>query len=154
MIIGFGLAFWGLVQQNRELRALIDSRPSQIPDLAVGDLITPINLVAVHNAAIDFEEMISAGGVIAFLTTTCPICETSLPFWQDLSAELDGKAILFVGISLHSPNLTEQYIETHGISWPVLAAPDPTPLLRLGVTGVPLTIAIKPGGEVPLLKHL
>ena len=139
---------WSLVEQNRQLREAIGSRPAVTNGVAPGDFLTAEEVVLVTGSPVHLPDLIGEGGVIAFMTTTCKFCEATIPFWDELADQLAEHSIGFVAVSLHDHEITRRYAEMHGIDWPILSALEPSAFSAMGVRRVPVLIAVEAGGEV------
>jgi len=149
---------WSLAAQNRalkaeivdlyaELDALQETTALQV-SLAEGDTIPDTPVVGLAGQTTTLSELVSRGGVIAFLTTTCPYCEEMLPVWADLAERYADRGVPFLGVMLDGAEPTGQYVAEHGIEWPLWALADPSGGNAPQVAIVPYTVLVLPGGAV------
>jgi peroxiredoxin len=89
--------------------------------------------------------------VLLIFDTTCSFCRTSLPAWADLSARLAGVGEPLVevyGISLSPEAETRQYVDEHGLTFPVLRFPEEKLRYLYRANGVPQVIVLDHEGRV------
>lgn len=139
---------WALVQQNRHLREVIANHSAAFDYIGPGDVMLDVAVTEVNGSPRALSDVIAEGGVIAFLTTTCRYCEATIPFWDQLGDYLGDRSIAFVGVSLHPREITQSYVGRHGIHWPLVSARNPSALSAIGISGVPVLLVVRPGGEV------
>lgn len=58
--------------------------------------------------------------VVNFWASWCPPCRKEMPLFTRLHEELAGKGVLFVGIAIDDPQSARDFIDTHGVEFPVL----------------------------------
>jgi peroxiredoxin len=142
---------WSLVEQNRVLKARINET-TQIEDprafFAVGDLIPDVALVDTSGTRSSLLAELEGGGVIAFLTTTCPYCAESLAAWQHIEEHLREVNRPLIGVSLHPAGMTQEYVARRGVTFPVWTAESPAEQANLKVGAVPFTVAVDAEGRV------
>ncbi len=130
---------WSLAAANRTLRAeLADLRATtSVGSLGAGDRLPSVGLRALDGTTADLSELVAEGGVVAFLTTTCPFCEQTLPAWRALAERAANCGALFVALSLDDPETTRRYVEDLGAGLPLWAL-DVEETVPLPVERVPL----------------
>lgn len=138
----------GLVRENRALKARIaELESSPVADaLPAGAPVPAIELVASGGDREHLDELLANGGVVAFLSTTCPYCEQTLPTWSDLADRYGTRGVPFIGVSLDDRKATDAYVSDHDLGWP-LWAPAGTGGVP-GIVRVPYTVLVAPGGHV------
>jgi peroxiredoxin len=140
-----------LAEQNRLLRETQDrgaytTAAPRTP--AVGDRLPPVSLADLNGSMATVPTLFAQGGVVAFLTTTCPFCEASLPQWSNVAATLSEAGMPFVAISLHDLEATRAYATEHGIAWPIWVAADADSVRELRVNAVPVTAIVSSTAEI------
>lgn len=149
-----GVAFllWSLATENRALkRQLSEIRAALAPPqnlLGVGDLVGDTPLLGLDGDRRVLRDLVDGGGVVVFLTTTCPYCEQTLPTWGQIAAGAADRGLPFVGVSLHDESLTREYAAAHQIEWPLWVLENPLAGLDLNVQSVPYTVLVREGGTV------
>ncbi len=159
LVMAAGAAFliWSLAAENQQLNAQItdlyaernslqETTALQI-SLAEGDTIPDTPVVGPAGETATLSELVSRGGVIAFLTTTCPYCKEMLPVWARLSDEYAARGVRFVGVMLDSAEASEQYITEHSVEFPLWALAEPA-TADVKVAIVPYTLLVEAGGVV------
>ena len=58
--------------------------------------------------------------VINFWASWCPPCRKEMPLFVRLQEELGPRGVLFVGIAIDDPQAVQDFIDTHGIEFPIL----------------------------------
>jgi peroxiredoxin len=142
---------WHLSEQNRLLREAhvpggVNAAATRTP--LIGDRLPRIGLVQLDGATATVPDLVAGGGVVAFLTTTCPFCEASLPQWGEVAATLRDAGIPFVAISLDDPEETRAFVAEHGITWSLWTAADPSRAREFRVNAVPLTAIVSTNAEI------
>lgn len=146
--IGYGV--WTVARQNDVLvESLEDFRSASLPQdrLAPGDTLPDVPLVSLDGRVVTTAELARQARVVAVLNTTCPFCQQSLSAWDEVAQQLEAQEMGFVGISLHSAELTEAYVRDHKIAWPLLVI-DAAAKPQLGVRAVPRTLVLREDGVI------
>ncbi len=146
-----GSLVWTLAEQNRVLKsavARLGSLNSSRPTLSAGDSVPSIELTDVQGRSQNLAELVHGGAVVAFLTTTCRFCESTLPAWTELSDRLATGGIPFVAVSLDDLEASKDFARSAGISWDLWAPSDPSATWDLGVSVVPLTVIVSSQGDI------
>lgn len=149
MVAAVAYVMYGLVRENRALKARVaelESSPVGETLVAGADLpATPLASATGEEAVLD--EMLATGGVVVFLTTTCPYCEATLPRWTDLAARFAERDVPFVGVSLDPRPATDEYARAHRLAWPLWVPADGFGAIP-EVVRVPLTVLVGADGTV------
>jgi len=159
LVIAAGAAFliWSLAAENQQLNAQVTDLYAQLNSLqettalqisfAAGDTIPDTPVVGTAGETATLSALLSRGGVVAFLTTTCPYCQEMLPVWARLSEEYAARGVRFAGVMLDTAEATEQYVTEHSVEFPLWALVEPA-TADLKVAIVPYTLLVEPGGVV------
>lgn len=83
--------------------------------------------------------------VVVFLTTTCPYCLKTVPFWKEIAEQLPGRV---VGVQLDSAHLGPVYVQEHAIGFPVVPVAARRIPMLYRVRSVPLTLVVDEDGRV------
>ena len=144
------LVIWNLAAENRELKGRLEALagPPLANMLQADDLVPSVELVSAGGRRAHLDELLGSGGVIAFLTTTCPFCEQTRPLWADLSARYAERDVPFLGVSFDSRAETAAYAEANDVDWPLWTVADPEDIPELKVSSVPFTVLVTPGGRI------
>lgn len=149
-----GVAFliFSLVFENRDLKVEISelraAAASAANMMSVDDVIPATLLSDMAGGTAQLSDLVGHGGVIAFLTTTCPYCEQTLPQWGDIAALSQERGVPFVAVSLHDATLTAAYAKGQGVEWPLWVVDELADATELGVSSVPFTVLVGADGEV------
>lgn len=159
LVIAAGAAFliWSLAAENQELNGQITDLRAQLNSLqettalqisfVEGDTIPDTPVVGPAGETATLSELVSRGGVIAFLTTTCPYCKEMLPVWEQLWEQYAARGVPFVGVMLDTAEATAQYVTEQSVEFPLWALGEAA-TADLKVAIVPYTMLVEPGGVV------
>jgi peroxiredoxin len=86
--------------------------------------------------------------LLFFLSTSCPHCENTALVWNRLAGMTDRRRIEVLGISLDDPGQTRDFVERHGLRFPVASIVDADYPNEHGINGVPTTILVDAGAVV------
>jgi len=115
---------------------------------SAGDSIPDLTVQNAEGSNSSLLDELSDGGVIAFLTTTCPYCEQSLPQWHQIHREVVQRGQSFFALSLDSADLTQEFAMSQDVSFPLWTLVTPRDRTILEVGAVPLTVAVMPNGRI------
>lgn len=152
MMVAVAYVMYGLIQENRMLKArLAELQTSPAADgLAAGSPLPDVALLAADGRREStLATLLPEGGVIAFLTTTCPYCEQTLPTWSQLAARYEARGVPFLGVAFDEPTATDAYARAHGLQWP-LWVPAPGSAGLAEISRVPYTVLV--GGDGTVLE--
>jgi thiol-disulfide isomerase/thioredoxin len=141
---------FSLARENRELKAQLRAQQASPLDLSVAadESIPDVAMLSLTGQRARLPQIVAGGGVIAFLTTTCPYCRETLPTWVELASAYEAVGVPFVGVSLHDAALTAAYVNEHDIEFPMWVAENPLAAGDLRVASVPFTVLVKDGAIV------
>jgi thiol-disulfide isomerase/thioredoxin len=89
--------------------------------------------------------------VIDFWATWCQPCIRSIPLLNEISNEFADKGVRFFGVSIDGPrnqSKIKPFIESMGVSYPILRDVNSELMSELGVTAVPTLLVIDAEGEL------
>jgi thiol-disulfide isomerase/thioredoxin len=148
---------WSLAAENRELNAEVTNLYARLDSLqettalqisyAEGDTIPDTPVVGPSGETAALAALVSRGGVLVFLTTTCPFCKEMLPIWTDLSEQYAARGVPFAGVVLEGAAATAQYVADQSVEFPMWALADPASA-EVRVAIVPYTMLVNTGGVV------
>lgn len=141
---------FSLAKENRELKAQLRQQQASPLELsmAAGESVPEVEMLDLAGNRATLRSLVERGGVLAFLTTTCPYCRQTLPDWNALAERYRSRGVPFVGVSLHDAALTASYVQEQGIDWPMWVVADPWAVSELRVASVPFTVLVEPGATV------
>ena len=94
--------------------------------------------------------------VVNFWASWCPPCRKEMPLFVRLDEELGPKGVLFVGIAIDDPQAVRDFIDTHGIEFPILLGQEKGIELarKLGdrLEALPYTVVTDGDGHVVLRR--
>ncbi len=141
---------YSLAAENRDLKARIAEMQQAPPvdGLQAGDSLADVPVISLDGTESALPQLVEGGGVLVFLTTTCPYCKQTLPIWADLADAYAAQGVPFAGVSFHDATATSSYVETEGLNWPlwVLTSAEDAPKVR--VPNVPFTALVDAEGRV------
>jgi len=142
-------SMWSLASQNRQLRAQIEDlrSTSSLRVLRAGDRLPDVPVRILDGQAGRLAELLQRGGVVAFLTTTCPFCEQTRPVWRRLARRAEAAGKSFLALSLDDLGRTRAYATERRVELPLWVL-DITDTVGLPIERVPVTVLMDPGGRV------
>ncbi len=94
--------------------------------------------------------------VINFWATWCPPCRREMPLFVRLQETLGTKGVQFVGVAIDDPQAVRDFVDTHGIEFPILLGQEKGIELgrRLGnrLDALPYTVVVDAEGLVRLRR--
>lgn len=89
--------------------------------------------------------------VVNFWATWCPPCVTEIPAFVQLQQEWGGRGLQFVGIALDDLEPTRQFVQTHGVNYPILVGENEVMQMmrEMGnaIGGLPYTVVLDREGQ-------
>jgi hypothetical protein len=141
---------FSLAKENRELKAQLreyQASPLEV-SMKAGEPVPEVDMIDLEGNRATLRSLVEQGGVMAFLTTTCPYCRETLPDWKALAGAYTERGVPFFFVSLHDGALTATYAQDQGIEWPMWVTADPYAVSELRVDSVPFTVLVEPGAIV------
>ena len=94
--------------------------------------------------------------VVNFWATWCPPCRREMPLFVRLDERFRDRGVLFVGIAIDDPGAVRDFIDTHGIEFPILLGQEKGIELarRLGnrLEALPYTVVSDRKGRIRLRR--
>ncbi len=113
--------------------------------LAAGDKVTGFDARGIDGAMRHVEFPKTAPTVLLIFSSGCPVCRRMIPIWNE-QLQKKPKNLNVVGVIVDQE--PPGFFNLIPASFPVVRAPGREMMERFKVARVPLTIRIKPGGEV------
>ncbi len=143
-VIALAIQVVVFANQNKELKKKMEG-PQQV-HLKEGEYFSVGDLIPVKNAIL--LDTTSRDQLIFVMTTTCPFCKESLPFWKDLADDRSLNLSVFA-ISLDEKERTSTYAVEQNISFPVFIPFNVEEFIRrVKSSSVPKTIIRAKDGRV------
>ena len=89
--------------------------------------------------------------MIDFWATWCQPCIRSLPLLNELAVGFKDHGVRFIGISVDGPRNQSKirpFVQSIGVSYPIIRDIDSEVMYDLGVTAVPTLLIFGPGDEL------
>ena len=89
--------------------------------------------------------------ILNFWATWCRPCTDEMPTLEALWRQYRGRGLMVLGVSVDrgAPRaLIDPYVEHLALTFPILLDPDMATATAWGVSGIPATFVVGPGGEV------
>ncbi len=89
--------------------------------------------------------------VIDFWATWCQPCIRSIPLLNEISEDFTQRGVRFIGISIDGPrnqSKIKPFIQSIGVTYPILRDLNSDLMSELGITAVPTLIMLDSEGEV------
>jgi peroxiredoxin len=110
-------------------------------------------LPTVQGKQFSLDEALKKGPVVlAFLKTSCPVCQYAFPFVERVYRATQGADVTVLGISQDKVRDTKKFLHEYGVTFPV-ALDDPAKYVvsnAYGLTNVPTLFYIAPDGEIEI----
>lgn len=114
--------------------------------------IYPFELENTYGELVSYEEIKGSKlTIIDFWATWCKPCVNSIPKLVSLSESFNSEEVAFIGISIDSPrNLAKvkPFIESKGVSYPVLLDMNQELMREYNVTSIPTLLIINADNEI------
>jgi peroxiredoxin len=140
-----------LTLQNREYEKILSRAGLSQADEIVrpGSQLENIDIVTLegHSATLSVSDE-NKRFLLFVLSTTCPHCLANLPRWDSISRTLSSSGLYIVGLSIHKPEETMEYVAEQGVSFYTVSVSDTAFLERYMIPGVPATLLLATGGIV------
>lgn len=118
------------------------------PQLEPGDRVPSFEAENLRGGVMRVEYPADGRTFVVFLSPTCSICKKTLPQWERLAREVEGRAQVYsvmVGGEYESDQI---FLTSHQPSFPLLRMRDPETRRRYKPARVPQTILVGPEGWV------
>ena len=95
--------------------------------------------------------------ILNFWATWCPPCRKETPMFVELQEQYSATGLQFVGIAIDSADKVQDFIDTYGISYPMLIGDDPAIEIakaygdRYGA--LPYTVVIDRHGQIQFVQR-
>ena len=89
--------------------------------------------------------------ILNFWATWCRPCTDEMPTLEALWRQYRGRGLVVLGVSVDrgAPRtLIDPYVKNLALTFPILLDPDMATATAWGVSGIPATFVVRPGGEV------
>jgi peroxiredoxin len=141
-----------LVRQNRSLTEQNELLARRAVEPRPGLFVPALEVATLDGTSVVLGE-IGRSQLLFFFNTTCQFCRASVPAWNEIAERLKETADIAVyGVALDSVARAQAYAEEQGLTFPVIAKPDP----RLGglyrVSGVPLVLITTDDGRMAYVR--
>lgn len=140
-----------LAKQNLELKAALAGfqSPQATSIWEPGGSVPAVGVIDLKGQQMRaFPDLVEEGALIGFFTTSCPHCAETLPLWIGLQRKAERHGMLFLAVSLHDQERTRAFVQGNSTPYDVWAVAGEEESRQLGVTGVPLTVLLQPGGRI------
>lgn len=140
-----------LISKNRQYEELLTQagilRSGEV--LSSGERLENIEIVTLD----EYSATLSFSGenrryLLFILSTTCPHCVANLPRWDSINRALRPTELYIVGLSLHKPQETADFVSENSVSFYTVTVRDSAFLERYRIPGIPATLLVSEGGIV------
>lgn len=118
--------------------------------LSPGITAPDVSLRALQGGALSLSSELSKSPlvVLAFFKSGCPVCQFTFPYLERLHKKFPSLPIW--GISQDNQSETDQFIETYGLTFPILLDEKLSYTVEYGLTNVPTIFVVEKGGNLKL----
>jgi len=89
----------------------------------VGDAVPPFATTDLNGQAVEVGRNRSTRELLFVFSTFCSACETQLPIWEKMAAEMQSKDVIVRGVTLDSIDETQAYFGGNHLNLPIVIAP-------------------------------
>jgi peroxiredoxin len=132
------------------IRALIGRKKTSA--LLAGEKAPLISLASLDGEKRNLADALKAGPVLAaFFKVSCPTCRFTFPFLERIYETFGSGNFTFWGISQNDAEDTREFLDKHGVKFPVLLDEKGYPAsTAYGLTNVPSIFLIAPNGKIQI----
>jgi peroxiredoxin len=129
LVISIVLALGYVVTVARNNRSLakanqrLTERNALYSMAQVGDAVPPFNTRNLNGQAVEVGRNPAAKELLFVFSTFCSACETQLPIWEKLAAQIKSKDVIVRAVTLDSMDETKAYFSGKNVSLPIVLAP-------------------------------
>lgn len=138
-----------LIYENRKLKSLLTEATRQFEPLRIGSRAPAISGQDISGASLAVRYGEGEPSTILFcFSPSCDACEGNVGFWNALFTDADPSLLRCVGLCAGLPDAAQSYVQTNGITYPVLSVVDERLWAALHGEALPQTMLIAPDGTV------
>lgn len=129
LVVAIVLALGYVVTVARNNRLLVKAnqrlaeRNDQVSMARVGDAVPPFTTTDLNGQAVEVGRNPAAKELLFVFSTFCSACETQLPIWEKLAAQMKSKDLIVRGVTLDSIDETKVYFAGKQLNLPIVIAP-------------------------------
>ena len=149
LVIGTGAALLAL------LSVLVIAMTRDVGQERLGDVdpgieqVREFTLPTLNGDRVAIADFADGPVFVYFWASWCAPCESEAPLIERLWAEYGPQGYVFIGINiLDSERGAREFVERHGLTFPMLIDSDGDVYFDFGVNGVPEAYFLQPGLEV------
>src|SRR5436309_13014246 len=124
-----------------------------MPTVAVGKTAPPFELASMDGKTYLLRDALAQGPVVAaFFKVSCPTCQYTFPYLEQLYKAYGNKNVILVGVSQNDKKDTAAFVREYGITFPILLDDIRTYSVSnaFGLTNVPTIFWIARDGEIEI----
>jgi cytochrome c biogenesis protein CcmG, thiol:disulfide interchange protein DsbE len=138
LFLGAGLMV-GVLLAAVVLFAAAPGEAINAPPPATGKPVPEFSLNSLQGAAVKLADFKGQPVVINFWATWCAPCQAEMPLFERMSRALQGKVIFLAVNDDEAGPLVSSFVQTNGLSFPILLDPGGTITNRFYVQSYPTT---------------
>jgi peroxiredoxin len=129
LVVAIVLALGYVVTVARNNRLLVKvnqrltERNAQFAMARVGDAVPPFTTADLNGQAVEVGRNPAAKELLFVFSTFCSACETQLPVWERLAAQMKSKDLIVRGVTLDSADQAKAYFDGKQLNLPIVVAP-------------------------------
>jgi len=131
--------------------------PATAPTLAqgpaIGKLAPDFQLSSLDGQSISLSDFRGKPVLLNFWASWCGPCRLEMPFIQQIYEEWSDKGLVVLTVNLQEdPGRVKEFVESFGLSFPVLLATNQEVPLAYNIRGIPATFFIDKNGIIQDIK--
>jgi len=129
------------------------SSPATAPGPEMGKLAPDFQLSSLDEQSVSLSDFRGKPVLLNFWASWCDPCRFEMPFIQTIYEEWTGKGLVVLAVNLQeSPARVREFMETLGLSFPVLLATSQDVPLEYNIRSIPTTFFIDKDGVIQDMK--
>jgi thiol-disulfide isomerase/thioredoxin len=117
--------------------------------IGIGKLASDFQLQDIEGQSVTLSNLRCSPVILNFWASWCGPCEHEMPFLQQIYEDWRSEGVILLTINLRETySVVTQYMQSNGLSFPVLFDTDGSVGLDYNVTGIPTTFFIDKDGII------
>ncbi len=119
----------------------------------IGNLAPDFTLTGLDGQEVSLSDFRGRPVLINFWASWCGPCRLEMPFLQAVHEKWAGKGLVVLGVNIQEDRvIVEKFVESTGLTFPILLSPGSRVPLSYNVRGIPATFLIDADGVIRDIK--